>query len=56
MRVEIALLAGKTTDLQTVKSVGVCEYVCSRGRSSNLLISKKQQMDLTPLILEVLGP
>lgn len=31
-------------------------YVCSRGRSNNLLLSKKQQMDLTPLILEVLGP
>lgn len=34
----------------------LCVYVCSRGRSNNLLLSKKQQMDLTPLILEVLGP
>lgn len=56
MRVEIALLAGKTADLQTVKSVGVCVCMCSRGRRNNLLLSKKQQMDLTPLILEVLGP
>lgn len=34
----------------------LCVYVCSRGRSNNLLLSKKQQMDLTPLILEVFGP
>lgn len=34
----------------------LCVYVCSRGRSNHLLLSKKQQMDLTPLILEVLGP
>lgn len=34
----------------------LCVYVCSRGRSNNLLLSKKQQMDLTPLVLEVLGP
>lgn len=34
----------------------LCVYVCGRGRSNNLLLSKKQQMDLTPLILEVLGP
>lgn len=32
-------------------------YVCSRGRrSNNSLLSKKLQMDLTALILEVLGP
>lgn len=34
----------------------LCVYVCSRGRSNNLLLSKKQQMDLTPLILEAFGP
>lgn len=32
MSVEIALLAGKTADLQTVKSVGVCVCVCVQQR------------------------
>lgn len=31
MRVEIALLARKTADLQTVKSVGVCVCLCAAG-------------------------
>jgi len=34
MRVEIALLAGKTADLQTVKSVGVCVFMGAAGEEA----------------------
>lgn len=34
MSAEIALLAGKTADLQTVKSVGVCVCLCAAGEEA----------------------